>query len=171
MVVPFCRVCRFAAFAVLSFYNCARLAGLQFCRFRRFRRFAFSSFCGFAFPPVCRFHGSAAWGFSRVCGFGILPLCHAPPHIILNKNLEGASARRSVPGGWHPGFYLVLYGGAGALFVMRNWKHPGQDLSRSLITDLIGAPLAPLVRSRQQTSTPHACRTAPNASTTSQHMR
>ena len=61
-----------------------------------------------AFPPVCRFHGSAAWGFSRVCGFGILPLCHAPPHIILNKNLEGASARRSVPGGWHPGFYLVL---------------------------------------------------------------
>ena len=48
---------------------------------------------------------------------------------------------------------------AGTLFVMRNWKHPGQDLSRSLITDLFGAPLAPLVRSRQQTSTPHAART------------
>ena len=62
-------------------------------------------------------------------------------------------------------------GGAGTLFVMRNWKHPGQDLSRSFITDLFGAPLAPLVRSRQQTSTPHACRTAPTASTTSQHMR
>ena len=54
------------------------------------------------------FHGSAAWGFSRFCRFGILPFCHAPPHRILNKSLEGASARRSVPGGWHPGFYLVL---------------------------------------------------------------
>ena len=70
---------------------------------------------------------------------------------------------------WHPS--LLWAGPAGTLIVMRNWKHPGQDLSRSLITDLFGAPLAPLVRSRQQTSTPHACRTAPTASTTSQHMR
>ena len=70
---------------------------------------------------------------------------------------------------WHPS--LLWAGPAGTLFVMRNWKHPGQDLSRSLITDLFGTPLAPLVRSRQQTSTPHACRTAPTASTTSQHMR
>ena len=29
---------------------------------------------------------------------------------------------------------------AGVVLVMSNWKHPGQDLSRSLITD----PLAPL---------------------------
>ena len=70
---------------------------------------------------------------------------------------------------WHPS--LLWAGPAGTLIVMRNWKHPGQDLSRSLLTDLFGAPLAPLVRSRQQTSTPHACRTAPTASTRSQHMR
>ena len=59
----------------------------------------FRRFVVFMVLPLGGFHGSA-----------VLQLCHAPPHIILNKkpDLEGASARRSVPGGWRPGFYLVL---------------------------------------------------------------